>query len=147
MSTTEAITDDDIATAYKADLHARCTFYRLTSRFRECAWTPSGVCTNCGREQPDIAQLAKRMEREHHANTPTLRRLAELADVLDKLADSYAGWPGSHNAMLHHEARRASEQLRAARQLVIDGVYTQTHGVLWIRAAVRIITAHQRGRR
>lgn len=84
--------------------------------------------------------------RNARKRTPVVKRLWQLAREFDAAADHYNRFTGSHNELLQHEASRAACQLRFVATLIIDGTYSQTQGVHWIRASWRIINAIGRAR-
>lgn len=45
-------TETDLAAIYYSALHAKCPILRRGRL--ECAWAPSGYCSNCGRPIPTL---------------------------------------------------------------------------------------------
>lgn len=140
MTLTATQTDEIDADAYRADLHARCSYFTRGQR-RECDWAISGYCKNCGRERPStLARPARpRMTHAQAKKSPVIRRLGELAREFDDAAAYYAKYSGEHNALLRAEANRSAGQLRLVSTLVVNGTFTQTQGADWIKAGWRVI--------
>lgn len=136
---TTTVTEDDIATTFRTELHAACAYYRGRSRFRECDWTPSGLCRNCGRRMPTMPQIVKRLEHDAALALPVVAKLTLLADEFEKLSIELIGHTGERNELIEYGARRSAAQLRCARQFVIDGKWTQAHAVIWLRAASLVL--------